>query len=63
MNESLYYKLDKPLDAKKLLEKIDIMMNYHKNKSTNEDLILCISIKNVSHTQALDFKGIEEKSV
>ena len=61
--ESLYYTLDKPLDVKKLIEKIDTLMNVHKNKYNSKDLILCISIKKVSDTQDLNVTRIEEKSV
>lgn len=46
---SLYIKLDKGINAKQLLQKIEHQINEHRKNNTIEDSILCIDIKPIAN--------------
>lgn len=43
-------RLDKPIDASRLLQSIEQKINEHRKSNTIEDCILCIDIKQISQT-------------
>ena len=44
-----YIKLDKKINAKQLLQKIEHQINEHRKSNSIEDTMLCIEIKPVAH--------------
>ena len=46
---SLYIRLDKEINPKQLLQKIQHEVNQHRKSNSLENSVLCIDIKNITH--------------